>query len=131
MSARLSPTTQRQIAQRQNTRRANATLQPHKRVLIDIEDGIATVTLNRPSKYNSLDMPMFDAITKAAKALKKDRSVRAIILRGAGDTFCSGLDIKGVSRNPLNFLKLLFKPGCKISNLAQDVGYLWRDGPPR
>jgi len=100
-----------------------------ERVQIDIENGIAMVTLNRPEKYNGLDMPMFRAITGAARRLKKDRSVRAIILSGAGDAFCSGLDVKTVSKNPTNFLKLLFKPGRKISNLAQDVGYLWRDVP--
>ena len=100
-----------------------------ERVLITIEDGIAIVTLNRPEKYNGLDMPMFEAITRAAKTLKKDRSVRAIILNGAGDAFCSGLDVKTVSKNPVNFLKLLVKPGRRISNLAQNVGYLWRDVP--
>jgi len=100
-----------------------------ERVLITIEDGIAIVTLNRPGKYNGLDMPMFEAITRAAKTLKKDRSVRAIILNGAGDAFCSGLDVKTVSKNPVNFLKLLVKPGRRISNLAQNVGYLWRDVP--
>ena len=100
-----------------------------ERVLITIEDGIAIVTLNRPDKYDGLDMPMFEAITRAAKTLKKDRSVRAIILNGAGDAFCSGLDVKTVSKNPVNFLKLLVKPGRRISNLAQNVGYLWRDVP--
>jgi enoyl-CoA hydratase/carnithine racemase len=100
-----------------------------ERVLITIEDGIAIVTLNRPGKYNGLDMPMFEAITRAAKTLKKDRSVRAIILNGAGDAFCSGLDVKTVSKNPVNFLKLLVKPGRRISNLAQNVGYIWRDVP--
>ncbi len=100
-----------------------------ERVQIHKEDGIAIVTLNRPEKYNGLDMPMFHAITKAAKSLKKDRSVRAIILNGAGDAFCSGLDVKTVSKNPINFVKLLVKPGRTISNLAQDVGYLWRDVP--
>lgn len=100
-----------------------------ERVLITIEDGIAIVTLNRPEKYNGLDMPMFEAITRAARTLKKDRRVRAIILNGAGNAFCSGLDVKTVSKNPVNFLKLLIKPGRRISNLAQDVGYLWRDVP--
>ncbi|MCH8500193.1 MAG: crotonase/enoyl-CoA hydratase family protein [Marinobacter sp.] len=99
------------------------------RVLLDIQDGIATVTLNRPDKYNGLDMPMFEGITRTARQLKKDRSVRAIILKGEGEAFCSGLDVKTVSSNPLNFLKLLAKPGRKISNLAQDVGYLWRQVP--
>ena len=99
------------------------------RVLLEIDDGIATVTLNRPDKYNGLDMPMFEAIAGAARKLKKERQVRAIVMKGNGEAFCSGLDVKTVSKNPMNFLKLLVKPGCKISNLAQDVGYLWREVP--
>ena len=99
------------------------------RVLLSIDQGIATVTLNRPDKFNGLDMPMFDAITRVAKTLKKERQVRAIVMHGAGEAFCSGLDVKTVSKNPVNFLRLLVKPGRKISNLAQDVGYLWRDVP--
>lgn len=101
----------------------------NNRVLLEIDQGIATVTLNRPDKYNGLDMAMFDAIVAVTRQLKKDRSVRAIILKGAGEAFCSGLDVAKVSKNPVNFLKLLVKPGRKISNLAQDVGYLWRDVP--
>ena len=99
------------------------------RVVLEIDQGIATVTLNRPDKHNGLDMAMFDAIVAVTRQLKKDRSVRAIILKGAGEAFCSGLDVAKVSKNPVNFLKLLVKPGRKISNLAQDVGYLWRDVP--
>ncbi|GAA3575027.1 crotonase/enoyl-CoA hydratase family protein [Marinobacter xestospongiae] len=101
----------------------------NNRVVLEIDQGIATVTLNRPDKYNGLDMAMFDAIVAVTRQLKKDRSVRAIILKGAGEAFCSGLDVAKVSKNPVNFLKLLVKPGRKISNLAQDVGYLWRDVP--
>ena len=99
------------------------------RVSVSIEDQIATVTLNRPDKYNALDMPMFEGIAAAAKRLRKNKTVRAIILRGDGKAFCSGLDVRNVTSNPLNFARLLFKPGRKISNLAQDVGYLWRDVP--
>ncbi|MYL27708.1 MULTISPECIES: crotonase/enoyl-CoA hydratase family protein [Halomonadaceae] len=99
------------------------------RVTLEIDNDIAYVTLNRPDKYNGLDMAMFDAIASTAKTLKKDRSIRAVIIQGAGKAFCSGLDVKSVSANPVNFAKLLFKPGRKISNLAQDVGYLWREVP--
>ncbi|ROU02154.1 crotonase/enoyl-CoA hydratase family protein [Marinobacter sp. R17] len=99
------------------------------RVLLDIEGGIATVTLNRPDKYNGLDMPMFEAVAATARTLRKERQVRAIVLKGNGEAFCSGLDVKGVSKKPVNFLKLLVKPGRRISNLAQDVGYLWREVP--
>jgi enoyl-CoA hydratase/carnithine racemase len=74
-----------------------------ERVTVAIDDQIATVTLNRPEKYNGLDLPMFEAIEAAEKRLRKDRSVRAVILRGEGKAFCTGLDIKSVSASPLNF----------------------------
>ncbi len=100
------------------------------RVLVEIDDeGIATVTLNRPEKMNGLDMPMFRAINRTARRLRKNRDVRVIILKGAGNAFCSGLDIQTVSKNPFNFLRLLFKFFVLRANAAQNVGYLWRKVP--
>ena len=51
------------------------------RVTIEVNRQIATVTLNRPEKRNALDMPMFAALAKTFKQLKKDRSIRVIIVR--------------------------------------------------
>lgn len=99
------------------------------RVLLDIEDGIATVTLNRGKKYNGLDLAMFTAIIKTAKTIKKDRTVRAVILRGDGPAFCSGLDVMSMKKTPWMIPQLLMKPGTKISNMAQDVSLIWRDLP--
>ncbi len=97
-----------------------------ERVTLEITDNIAVVTLNRPDKLNALDMAMFEGLAKTAKIVMKNRDVRAVILRGEGDAFCSGLDVKSIMKSPLSALKLLIKPGRKISNLAQDAGYLWR-----
>lgn len=102
---------------------------PTERVQLEIRNQVAYVTLNRPDKHNGLDMALFQGLTATAKTLAKNRDIRAVILKGAGPAFCSGLDVKGVSANPLNFARLLFKPGRRISNLAQDVGYLWRKVP--
>lgn len=99
------------------------------RVSLNIEDNVAIVTLNRPDKMNALDMPMFEGITNTIKKLSKNRDVRAVILHGDGPAFCSGLDVKSIMKNPLAAARLLIKPGRKISNLAQDVGYLWRSLP--
>lgn len=101
----------------------------NERVTLEIIDNIAVVTLNRPDKLNALDMAMFDGIAKTAKKLAKNRDIRAVILRGEGNAFCSGLDVKSIMKNPISAAKLLIKPGRKISNLAQDVGYLWRQIP--
>lgn len=99
------------------------------RVSIDIKGDIAFVTLNRPEKLNALDIPMFEAIAKAAKTLKKNKSIRAVILSGEGKAFCSGLDVKSMFKSPVAIAKLLLKPGTKASNLAQDVSCLWREVP--
>ncbi|TNC81611.1 MAG: crotonase/enoyl-CoA hydratase family protein [Oleiphilus sp.] len=97
------------------------------RVKLEIRDEIAFVTLCRPEKLNALDMAMFDAIVKSAKRIRKDKSIRAVILSGEGKAFCSGLDVKSMFKNPVAALKLLIKPGTKISNLAQDVSLVWRE----
>lgn len=64
-------------------------------VEIDIDEGIATVTLNRPDKKNALSLEMFEALTQAGKTLA-DADIRAVILTGAGDSFCAGLDLQAM-----------------------------------
>ena len=95
-------------------------------------DGVAQVRLLRADKMNALDMPMFRSIAAAARQLMSDRSVRAVVLHGEGRAFCAGLDVKSVS-HPLsakaNVEELLARKDGEISNLAQDVGYLWRRVP--
>jgi hypothetical protein len=66
------------------------------RVRLSFVDGdrqIVKVELSRPSKLNSLDMAMFEAIAAAASKLQNDRSIRAVILSGEGRAFCTGLDV--------------------------------------
>ena len=67
-------------------------------VLIDREDGLAHVRLNRPDKLNSLSPEMFDAIAEAGRSLAGDPTVRAVVLSGEGRAFCSGLDFGNFQR---------------------------------
>jgi enoyl-CoA hydratase/carnithine racemase len=97
-----------------------------ERVTISIEDQVAVVSLNRPEKHNALDMPMFYAIRSAIKTLKQNKSIRVIIVKGNGESFCSGLDIKSVMNKPINGLKLLWKWWPFNPNLAQIVTIGWR-----
>ncbi len=119
------------VHMRLNSRQSSGSAEDGARVLVERDqNGVVKVTLNRPSKLNALDMKMFTEICEVATKLKDDRSVRVIILSGAGRAFCSGLDVVSVSSNPFNIEKLLAKPaGTAITNLAQDVGYLWREIP--
>ena len=100
-----------------------------QRVSVEITDNIAHVKLNRADKLNSLDMPMFIAIRKTIKSLRKNREIRAVIVSGNGDDFCSGLDVKSIMKSQKNMIKLLFKALPWRANLAQIVSTGWQDIP--
>lgn len=64
-------------------------------VLVAVEDGIATVTLNRPERLNAWDTPMRRKLAGALEELNADASARAIIITGAGDrAFSAGQDLE-------------------------------------
>ncbi|WP_299825934.1 enoyl-CoA hydratase [uncultured Roseobacter sp.] len=63
-------------------------------VLLDQSGGIATITLNRPKSMNALSEDMLAALQSALDQIASDRSVRAVILRGAGAHFCAGHNLK-------------------------------------
>ena len=62
-------------------------------VLLDITEGLATVTLNRPEKLNALTPALCDELIAALRRMSSDPAVRAIILTGAGRAFCAGADL--------------------------------------
>jgi enoyl-CoA hydratase/carnithine racemase len=63
-------------------------------VLREDADGVAVLTLNSPANLNALSDAMLSALMAALVALDDDRSVRAVVLRGAGKAFCAGHDLK-------------------------------------
>jgi enoyl-CoA hydratase len=60
----------------------------------EVEDGIATLTLNRPEKRNAMNNEMLAEFGKAGMAASKDPSVRVLVITGSGGSFCAGLDLK-------------------------------------
>ena len=72
---------------------------PASRVETSINsDGICYVTLNRPEKLNALDLKMFEAIAETTSKLRNNCNIRAVILRGEGRAFCTGLDVVSILR---------------------------------
>ncbi len=69
-----------------------------KFILYEQENGVATVTLNRPEVYNALNDEITFELQDALKVMAKDDKVRAIVLTGAGKAFCSGQDLKASSK---------------------------------
>ena len=99
------------------------------RVTLAIEGHIATVSLNRPDKYNGLDLEMMRGLVACAKTIKKNRDVRVVILRGEGKAFCAGLDFATVTKTPLKMLLAFTKFGVKKTNLFQQACWAWRELP--
>jgi len=64
------------------------------RLLLDIEDDIAIMTLNHPKTYNSLDRSMIiDLLPEYIEKVRTDDSIKVLIVTGAGEAFCSGADL--------------------------------------
>jgi 2-(1,2-epoxy-1,2-dihydrophenyl)acetyl-CoA isomerase len=63
-------------------------------VRVEQADSIATLTLNRPEARNALDLAMREGLEAALRSLEADAGVRVLVLRGAGEHFCAGGDVK-------------------------------------
>ena len=64
------------------------------KILVENVDGVVTITLNRPEKHNALDSEMRRDLIDAMARLGRDATVTALVLRGAGKSFCSGQDMR-------------------------------------
>jgi enoyl-CoA hydratase/carnithine racemase len=62
-------------------------------LLIEHDDGVDRVTLNRPDSLNALNPDMIDALNAYFEGLQRNRSTRVVVLKGAGASFCAGLDL--------------------------------------
>lgn len=65
----------------------------YKSLVVDVDDGVALVTLDRPAKHNALNMQLWEEIPNCFEACSRDPEVRCVILRGSGGNFCAGMDL--------------------------------------
>jgi enoyl-CoA hydratase len=63
-------------------------------IRLDITDGVAVLTLNRPDKRNALNLDMCDELKAAVTAVAANSDVRVLLVKGEGPTFCAGADLK-------------------------------------
>src|SRR5688572_1310896 len=95
------------------------------RVRVEIDEHVAEVTLDRPDKHNGLDYPMFEAINDAIDRLRDAPGLRAVVLTGAGRSFCAGLDFAAVmAAGPIE--DAFAKRDGEIANDFQRVAYGWQ-----
>ncbi|OYV00883.1 MAG: 2-(1,2-epoxy-1,2-dihydrophenyl)acetyl-CoA isomerase [Burkholderiales bacterium PBB5] len=72
----------------------------YENILFDSRDGIARLTLNRPDKLNSFNVAMHEEVREALAGVAANRSLRVLVLTGAGRGFCAGQDLSDRSVAP-------------------------------
>lgn len=101
-----------------------------QRVLVEVEDHVATVTLNRGEKRNGLDLSMFEALVDVGTGIMGRVDVRAVVLRGAGKAFCAGLDWQYfMSAGQDAHQTMLARSDVSPANLAQRACWIWQEVP--
>lgn len=63
-------------------------------LLLEVEGGVAVITLNRPEARNSINRTVAEAMSNTLDQIESDDNVRVVVLTGAGGTFCAGMDLK-------------------------------------
>jgi enoyl-CoA hydratase/carnithine racemase len=107
------------------------------RIKVEIDAGVAHVLLNRPEKKNALDGDMFEGLRAAARDIAADRSIRAVVLSGAGDSFCSGIDLSnfsdmasgGLSAESDSVQAAVADKSAEGANSAQQLAWQWQELP--
>ncbi|MYA15389.1 MAG: enoyl-CoA hydratase [Gammaproteobacteria bacterium] len=72
---------------------------PTDHLIESVEDGVATLTMNRPEARNALSAAMSAGLEEAIPRLAGDPNVRVVVLTGTGGAFCAGGDVKGFARS--------------------------------
>jgi methylglutaconyl-CoA hydratase len=68
----------------------------YQKILYQIENGVARITLNRPEKRNALDQELISEVKAAIRECARGENARVVLIRGAGADFCSGADLSGL-----------------------------------
>ena len=80
-------------------------------LLVSSEGGVRTITINRPDDLNAIDDRVTKELQAELRGIAKDRSIRCLVLAGAGRAFCAGQDLKSVMERtgPFDFTEALRK----------------------
>jgi len=90
--------------------------------LYEVNDGVATLTLNRPEVMNALTFEVYAQLRDLFEALRSDDAVRVVVLTGAGDNFCSGGDVREIigellKRDMKKHLEFTRMTGAVVQNM--------------
>ena len=92
-------------------------------------EGIAHVRLTRPDKLNALTLQTLDELVATARELRRDRTLRAVVLSGEGASFCAGLDFASALKSPAGIVKAFVPAPWRGTNTFQEACWAWRRLP--
>ena len=92
--------------------------------LYEVNDGVATLTFNRPEVMNALTFEVYSQLRDLFETLRNDEAVRVVVLTGAGDNFCSGGDVHQIigellERDVKGHLDFTRMTGAVVQNMRQ------------
>ena len=88
-------------------------------VRYEVQDGVATITLNRPAMLNALDLALTAALADAAERAAADPAVWVVVVRGAGRAFSSGMDRKALSAGQVS--EAFYRNWVRALNCLEDM----------
>lgn len=98
-------------------------------VRVERHGAIVEVVLARPERHNAVGEDTLAELIAIGRELRKDRDVRAVILRGEGPSFCSGLNIPAFMKSPKGMVLNFLRPLWRDTNNFQEVAWVWRRLP--
>ena len=100
-----------------------------RNITCTLDEGLAHVWLDRPDKLNGLTLDMLTELVATSRRLGKDRTLRAVIVTGAGESFSAGLDFAAVMRNPARVARSFVPSLLRGTNVFQEAAWAWRRLP--
>ncbi len=99
-----------------------------KDLIYAVKGPVATITMNRPERYNALSMRMIEEFLEVVSACDEDREIRTVILSGAGQAFCAGGDVKefvehleGISSHVKHLLTFFHGAISRMTRMSKPV----------
>ena len=100
-----------------------------RNITCTVDEGLAHVWLDRPDKLNGLTLEMLAELASTSRRLGRDRSLRAVVLTGAGESFSAGLDVASAMRNPARAARSFVPSLRRGTNAFQEAAWGWRRLP--
>jgi len=89
---------------------------------LEIQDGVAKVTINRPERMNAMDAEHYEGLSKAWTTIRDDQSIRAAIITGAGErSFTAGADLKSFISKPPQLSEMWLTQRGQLLNRGLEV----------